>query len=325
MKNFNDISALRSVLREVYEKCPCEQRQAVFAGFLEQQLELNCKRLRLTQPPLHLNETIVRIDLTRHNAGAMRQRIVGRLCQTPVCPSSAFHRMEPPGREPHGRAAHPGERAGANESNALQRRPDRRAFTLIELLVVIAIIAILIGLLFPAFRAVQDQARRTQAKNDLTQIVTAVNAYYTEYGKYPLVTADTIITTTSTPNNADLFYTLRAVASGLNAGDVANPRKIVFINPPDVKDPANPRSGIGTAATNLGRYFDPWGTPYLVEIDGNYDNQLANLYTANAGSTPNLQVGVIAWSLGKDQNGATAAASGDKKTGVYDDDVISWQ
>ena len=39
MKNFNDISALRSVLREVSEKCPCEQRQAVFAHFLEQQLE----------------------------------------------------------------------------------------------------------------------------------------------------------------------------------------------------------------------------------------------------------------------------------------------
>ena len=41
------------------------------------------------------------------------------------------------------------------------------------------------GLLFPAFRGVQDQAKKTQAKNDLTQIVTAVNAYYTEYGKYP--------------------------------------------------------------------------------------------------------------------------------------------
>ena len=54
---------------------------------------------------------------------------------------------------------------------------------------VIAIIAVLIGLLFPAFRAVQDQAKRTQAKNDLTQIVNAVNAYYTDYGKYPLVTA----------------------------------------------------------------------------------------------------------------------------------------
>ncbi len=64
----------------------------------------------------------------------------------------------------------------------------QRAFTLIELLVVITVIAILMGLLFPAFRGVQDQAKRTQAKNDLTQIVTAVNAYYTEYGKYPLST-----------------------------------------------------------------------------------------------------------------------------------------
>jgi hypothetical protein len=44
---------------------------------------------------------------------------------------------------------------------------------------------------------VQDQAKRTQAKNDLTQIVTAVNAFYTEYGKYPLVTADTIYGTTN--------------------------------------------------------------------------------------------------------------------------------
>ena len=198
-------------------------------------------------------------------------------------------------------------------------------FTLIELLVVIAIIAILIGLLFPAFQAVQNQARRTQAKNDLTQIVTAVNAYYTEYGKYPLVAADTIYGPAAAPN-ADLFYTLRAVAAAgsANANDVANPRKIVFINPPDVKDPANPRSGIGTT-TGPGQYYDPWGKPYNVEIDGGYNNTVANPYTANAGVTPNLQIGVIAWSLGKDRTGAIAAASGDKNTGVYDDDVISWQ
>src|SRR6266550_4943819 len=143
----------------------------------------------------------------------------------------------------------------------MQRRSGERAFTLIELLVVIAIIIILAGLLFAGLRGAQEQARRTQVKNDLTQIVTAVNAYYTEYGKYPLVTADTIITTTSTPNNADLFYTLRAVPLGANLADVANPRKIAFISPPDVKDPANPRSGIGTT-TGLGQYFDPWGKPY---------------------------------------------------------------
>src|SRR5438477_11615807 len=47
-----------------------------------------------------------------------RTRIVGRLCQTPAL--RAFHRMGPRGCERHGRAARPGERAGANESNALQ-------------------------------------------------------------------------------------------------------------------------------------------------------------------------------------------------------------
>src|SRR5262245_707075 len=59
-------------------------------------------------------------------------------------------------------------------------------FTLIELVVVITVIVILMALLFPAFKGVQDQAKRTQAKNDITQIVTAINAYYTEYGKMPV-------------------------------------------------------------------------------------------------------------------------------------------
>src|SRR5947207_13108354 len=120
--------------------------------------------------------------------------------------------------------------------HALARSFRAGGFTLIELLIVIGIIAILIGLLFPAFKGVQDQARRTQAKNDLTQIVTAVNAFYTEYGKYPLVTDDTPIA-----NNSDLFYTLRAVASGANTGNAVNARQIVFISPPDVKDTTNPR------------------------------------------------------------------------------------
>jgi len=231
--------------------------------------------------------------------------------------------MEPRGRERHRREAYLGERAGASESNALQRRRDC-AFTLIELLVVIAIIAILIGLLFPAFRAVQDQAKRTQAKNDLTQIVNAVNAFYTEYGKYPLpstATSDYIYGPGGAASNDDLFYALRAVAGGnINGSDAANPRKIVFINPPYVKDPANPRSGIGTpTGTGPGQYYDPWGTPYAVEIDGNYNNQIAtNPYTADTGAGPTaLTIGVIAWSRGKDATQGTNFNASD--------DVISWQ
>jgi len=206
------------------------------------------------------------------------------------------------------------------------RPPSRhtRAFTLIELLVVIAIIAILVGLLFPAFKAVQNQARQTQAKNDLTQIVNAVNAFYTDYGQYPLATADTTYGST-TISNADLFYTLRAVSAGINIGDVKNPRKIAFISPPDVKNTASTRSGIGTAAANIGQYFDPWGTQYKVRIDGDYNNQLANPYSLNAGAVT-LQIGVIAWSFGTDGlSGSIPGPASDKNTGTNSDDVISWQ
>jgi len=208
------------------------------------------------------------------------------------------------------------------------RSPSRstRAFTLIELLVVIAIIAILVGLLFPAFKAVQNQARQTQAKNDLTQIVNAVNAFYTDYGRYPVAgTTETTFGPGGNPTtNQTLFTELRgctAVTGSCPAVATINTRQIVFISPPDVKNSASPRSGIGTAAGNLGQYFDPWGTNYVVRIDGDYNNQLPNPYTANAGATPNLQIGVIAWSLGSDG----AGGSGDKNAGTASDDVISWQ
>jgi prepilin-type N-terminal cleavage/methylation domain-containing protein len=205
-------------------------------------------------------------------------------------------------------------------SNAKRRTPNvesKQAFTLIELLVVITIIAVLLGLLFPAFQSVQNQAKKAQAKNDLAQIVTAANAYYTEYGKYPVVTDDTPIA-----NTADLFYTLRAIASGnANASDAANPRKIVFLEVPDVKNQNQPRSGIKMSD---GQWYDPWGTSYKIAIDGTYDSAVANPYgsAGGAGSNP-VRQGVIGWSFGKD------LVIGDKKKndGKFSgsDDVISWQ
>ncbi len=220
----------------------------------------------------------------------MRKRILGRLCQTL---SPAFHR------------------------SALQQG-GKCAFTLIELLVVIAIIAILIGLLFPAFRAVQDQAKRTQAKNDLTQIVNAVNAYYTDYGKYPLVTADTFYGPGGAATNDVLFNELRAAA-----GATQNPRQIVFINPPYVKNDTVGQRRSGVSPTD-NQYYDPWGRPYNVKIDGNYDNQLANPYSADTGAGPTpLAIGVIAWSGGKD--GKAPPDSGATTTFTDSDDVISWQ
>ena len=194
----------------------------------------------------------------------------------------------------------------------------RAAFTLIELLVVIAIIAALLGLAFPVFQGVLDRAKKVQAKNDVTQIVTAVNAFYTEYGRYP-TTATTDATATygpggSTSENGSLLSELRATTIVLNT------RQIVFISPPDAKDQTNPRSGIKTSTSG---YYDPWGTEYAVALDADYDNQITpNPYGNNngAGASP-LRQGVIAWCYGKDKK---LGNNGDGKY-TKSDDVISWQ
>jgi len=213
-----------------------------------------------------------------------------------------------------------------------------RAFTLIELLVVIAIIIILAGLLYPAYNAVQSQAKRTQAKNDLTQIVNAVNAFYTDYGKYPTSATGSdscynwqVFNPTFEPFNAALFNELRACntttdPSSCSANATINTRQIVYISPPIVKDPANPKSGIGTTASpgvGTGKFFDPWGSPYNVEIDSNYDNTVRNPYVALGGSgagTDPVRQGVIGWS-----NGADTFVGSNNNIYTNSDDVISWQ
>jgi len=207
------------------------------------------------------------------------------------------------------------------------------AFTLIEILVVMTLIAILVGIGVPAFTSVMEQARKTNAKNEEQQIVAAVNAFYTDYGKYPLATDDSIIS-----NNADLFFTLRAVASGANAANAINTRAIVFIQPPASKVSNPGRSGVDVVvgSPTFGAWFDPWGSQYRIRIDGDYDNQLANPYADTpppGGATLNL--GVIVWSFGKNGalGGGPAAVGpagftsegGSANNFFGSGDVISWQ
>jgi prepilin-type N-terminal cleavage/methylation domain-containing protein len=220
-----------------------------------------------------------------------------------------------------------------------------RGFTLIELLVVIAIIAVLMGLLFPVINGIKDHANKAKAKNELTEIVNAVRAYYTEYGKYPIDQTtvssgkDTFYASTGDAvGQANLFNILRATGTTRDAnGNDLNPRKVVFIQPAVVKDPANPKGGIIPSSTagggkgTAGSWVDPWGTVYFVAMDTNYDNQLNDgdntvpSFYSDRNFVP-INTGVIAWSYGKDKLlGSKSGSSSGKYDNGNSDDVISWQ
>ncbi len=232
------------------------------------------------------------------------------------------------------------------------------AFTLIELLTVIAIIAILMGLLFPAIGAVKENARRVQAKNDVTQIVAAVKHYYTEYSKYPplekttatakppstatpkdFYCGDSVVVTKCKINNVFLFDTLRAISrkDGVNENDIYNPRRIVFYEAKVAQNPLLPRAGVlektasGGEPTNvalLGCLFDPWGSQYFVMMDTNYDNVLdVDQCYDDFKDELRPRTGVGAFSMGKDNviGDKTSFPDNYRKGTKVSDDVISWQ
>ena len=211
------------------------------------------------------------------------------------------------------------------------------AFTLIEMIVVMLIIATLAALFMGAATSAFDRARRTQAKNDVIQIATAVNAFYTEYGRYPVTvtdpTKDAFFGTGSTPagsaayppGNVVLLNVLRNITTDPNAVAL-NPRQVVFLSPGGAKNTVPPRGGIATADNC---YYDPWGSQYAILIDTNYDNTLTNPYS-DAGATP-LRFGAVAYSYGK--NGALGGGPASSpytseggSAGVFtgSSDVVSW-
>lgn len=60
-----------------------------------------------------------------------------------------------------------------------------KGFTLIELMVVMVLLAILVVAGIGSFTSSQKKGRDTKKKNDLQQVTLALEAYYSDFGRYP--------------------------------------------------------------------------------------------------------------------------------------------
>ncbi len=196
----------------------------------------------------------------------------------------------------------------------MKTRPKSRrndGFTLVELLVVIAIIAVLAGAGFAAGNAAIQKAKKTTALATCTSIEAAVNQFFSEYGSMP---KDNLTTDTNLNTTSDLDF-LRVLLGKENAGATQlNTRAIKFLS---AKEGKADKNGLmyDASGNNVTGLYDPWGGPYQVMLDGDYDEKIS--VTPGGGSSKTLNKRVAAWS-----NGADAAPTGTGgKTG---DNVITW-
>lgn len=217
-------------------------------------------------------------------------------------------------------------------------------FTLVELLVVISIIIVLMGLLFPTIRIIQDAANRTRAKTVVQGLCAAAKSYNNEYGKWP-----------EPANDQDLVLTFNGLVNpvtGLKAttGQAANdnPRalRLMEIQSKDVT------VRVLGEQTPLALY-DPWWTPYAYCFDngkkGSYylgplqngrpsnlqswpdttanDNQVPVPFKDDSSIKTVITEGYAFFSDGPDTRTGTALSDpgGKSTTKAYEDDIRSWR
>jgi len=247
-----------------------------------------------------------------------------------------------------------------------------RAFTLIELLVVIAIIAILAAMVLPALQGVQKQAKVKKAQLEISDIKSAILRYQADYSRYPVsvgamnaavalkedFTYGPAVTnppsfTYNAPNSEVIailmdwtnspLSTVPFVLPNPNINHEKNPRQIQYLAAKKTLDPTQP--GVGPDMV----YRDPWGIPYVISLELNYDEKcmdafyrnqavsqpttggaagIDGLFNSPPASNPGsfdyfgYNGGVMVWSLGPDKSLDSNIKA---NAGANKDNILSWK
>lgn len=132
-----------------------------------------------------------------------------------------------------------------------------KGFTLIELMVVIAIILILALIAIPAYRNMQDRARKSRVQSDLRTLANALQMFFTDWNLYPVQT--TAARLASTNAGAELMGVSGATVNVTGAVSATGERgPITYIE----KLPIDP---FATPATASYYYLsDAGGTKYVM-------------------------------------------------------------
>lgn len=188
-------------------------------------------------------------------------------------------------------------------------RIHKRAYTLIELLVVITIISLLLAMTNSAITAVIAKAKVTRVKADLADLTLGIGNYAMERSRLPVPVDFKSEAALPLSEGSPIL----AVLLGENP-DQLNPSQTVWIKP---KPGSNGAGGLVGEAGSYG-YLDPWGEPYYVLLDTDYNQRISNPDRRNSdrisSECPSELFGQV-----------QALSTGPDKQIHTKDDVVSWR